>query len=105
MYVPSVGEKILNRGDMANSPHWLEVTAVYKDMWGTHVRVKVISANTSSVRKVGYEYVIDPVMIHDKDSGNGSTRFVTERAHKEWKEEQERQTAELIKNILARRKA
>lgn len=105
MYVPSVGEKILNRGDMANHPHWLEVTAVYKDMWGTHVRVKVISANTSSVRKVGYEYVIEPVCIYDKDSGNGSTRFVTERAHKEWREEQERQTAELIKNILARRKA
>ena len=105
MYIPKIGEKILNRGDMANHPHWVEVTDVYKDRWGMHVRVKVLTPTYSEVRKIGSEYVIEPVMIHDKDSGNGSTRFVTERAHKEWKEERERQAAELIKRILARRKA
>lgn len=97
MYIPKIGEKILNKGDMANRPHWLEVIGIDETKFGTDVRVKVIQGG-DNVRKVGYTYTIKPYMVSEKDDGTYLTRFVTETAHKCFMEEQKRKIEEYIKN-------
>lgn len=102
MYIPKIGEKILNKGDMANRPHWLEVIGIEETKFGTDVKVKVIQGG-EGVKQHGYVYAIQPCMIYDKDNGTYATRFVTERAYKEWKEEQDRRTKEYIEKLRNQR--
>jgi len=74
-----IGQKIYNRGDMANRPGWFEIIG-YDEKWGTY-DLKEVNGN----RKISslYECAISNV-----DKGHSGTRFVTEEAHKEFRAKQ-----------------
>lgn len=77
-----VGQKLYNRGDMANSPGWYVITkkvepGKYNPMM---YHIEEINGNrTNCIYEIG---------ISDVDKGNGSTRIVTEKAYNELREKQ-----------------
>lgn len=72
-----IGQKIYNRGDMANQPGWFEVVN-YEN--GNYDLVEI-----DGDRKINslFECAISEI-----DKGNGSTRFVTEKAYNEYQDKQ-----------------
>ncbi|KKN10598.1 hypothetical protein LCGC14_1035100 [marine sediment metagenome] len=76
-----VGDKIFNRGDMCNHEHFGTVIEVKANRWGTHCKILPMDEPTGR-----YAYWIEHSAIDHIDSGNGSTRIVTAKAHAEWRE-------------------
>lgn len=68
-----IGQVIYNRGDMANHEGWFAITAVHNDQWGKSYDMEEIKGDRKSTR-------ISEHMIHDVDTNNGHTRFVTKEA-------------------------
>ena len=82
-----VGMAIYYRGDMANSEGFGEVTEIkINKKWGDAVVIIIDNER---------EFEISPHMIHEVDSGNCSTKFVTVEAYKAKRKEQ----LELIKSL------
>ena len=77
----SVGDRIYNRGDMANSPHWATITDRETD--------RLVTSVTLHPDDEYGDYKIGEHMISETDQGNGLTRFVTEAAYNQ------RRTAEI----------
>lgn len=74
-----IGQKIYYRGDMANQPGWFEITGI-DEKWGTY-DLKEIDGE----REINHLYECG---ISEVDEGHGGTRFVTEEAHKAYREHQ-----------------
>lgn len=76
-----VGDRVYYRGDMANPEAWLVVKLVRPaDRWGP----ESYDFNVESGGFEGQKEIkgIARHMVNAEDSGNGSTRFVTEAAYK-----------------------
>jgi hypothetical protein len=73
------GQKIYYRGDMANCPGWFEITNYNS------------SNQAYTLKEIDVEReikMISEFMISEIDKGNGSTRFVTEKAFNEYQDKQ-----------------
>ena len=75
------GQRIYNRGDMANPPGLFEITDIIADRFCIGYTLKELGGGREIKR-------LPEHCISEVDAGNGSTRFVTEKAHKEWREKQ-----------------
>jgi len=87
-----IGEKIYNRGDMANHPGWFEIVDYKDDDFGKRYDLKEIEGQQRSIN------AIPECMISEIDKGNGSTRFVTEKAYNDFRNKQLEQLQALINN-------
>ena len=74
-----VGQKIYNRGDMANQPGWFVITKV-NEGWKSY-DLKEIDGE----REINHLYECG---ISEVDEGHCGTRFVTEQAYKAYMEQQ-----------------
>ncbi|MDR7856117.1 hypothetical protein [Tissierella sp.] len=74
-----IGQKIYNRGDMANRSGWFEIVR-YDSNWGTYDLEEI-----GGDRKIGGLFECS---ISEVDKGHSGTRFVTEKAYKELREKQ-----------------
>lgn len=74
-----VGQKIYNRGDMANQPGWFVITKV-NEGWKSY-DLKEIDGE----REINHLYECG---ISEVDEGHCGTRFVTEEAYKARREQQ-----------------
>lgn len=77
-----VGSRIYYRGDMANNPGWFTVTGLRPATKYSPEQVELMEVEGEFRSKV-----VPAFMVSHKDSGNGSTRFVTERAYNELRAE------------------
>jgi len=73
------GTRIYYGGDMANLPDFGTIKAIEKDRWGVHCSITLDD---------GREMTINTCLFSPKYLGHGGTRFVTERAYNEYREEQ-----------------
>jgi hypothetical protein len=73
------GTRIYYGGDMANQSDFGTITAIQKDRWGVHVSI---------ILDDGRQTVISSCMFSPKYLGHGGTRFVTEQAYMDYREEQ-----------------
>ncbi|MCC7568668.1 MAG: hypothetical protein KO463_03515 [Candidatus Methanofastidiosa archaeon] len=80
MEMLTVGTRIYNRGDYCNHPHRGTIVAIRRDRWGTFATIAVDPEDNVDGRK---PYKVPAIMVHDYDSGNGSTRIVTLQAYVE----------------------
>ena len=88
-----IGQKIYNRGDMANRPGWFEIVNYKEDGFGKRYDLKEIGGEQRLIN------AIPECMISEIDKGNGSTRFVTEKAYDDYRNKQfEQLQAYLNKN-------
>ena len=71
--VIEVGQKIFNRGDMANHPHFGVVVETENNGWGEQVRIEVDSDD--------WDYWVSASSICDVDKGHCGTRIVTIEAY------------------------
>jgi len=71
-----IGLRVFNRGDMANIEHFGTISKIKSSTWGDDVQI--VPDKDSCDRS---SYWIPAAMIHETDSGNGLTRFVTEAAY------------------------
>lgn len=76
-----IGQKIYNRGDMANRPGWFEITEIINNPYCTGYNLKEVNGERET--KAIFESQISEV-----DKGHSGTRFVTEKAYKEFKKKQ-----------------
>jgi len=74
------GTRIYYRGDMANIEDFGTITKSYADKWGDFYDITLDDGRTFKG--------IFKIMVHDIDSGNGSTRFVTLEAYEKRQNEQ-----------------
>jgi hypothetical protein len=73
----SIGQRVFNRGDMANIEHFGTITKIIPP--GRFSDQIEITPDEESDRDK--PYFISSCMISDVDKGNGSTRFVTKEAY------------------------
>ncbi len=73
------GTRIYYGGDMANLPDFGTVEAIEKDRWGVHCRITLDD---------GRKMNINACLFSPKYLGHGGTRFVTEQAYNDYREEQ-----------------
>ena len=76
----AIGTRIYNRGDVANMEHFGAITGHNLSKWGDQVQITPEDADIKS-------YWVPLCMIHNVDSGNGTTRIVTAEAHKAYRAE------------------
>jgi hypothetical protein len=78
-----IDTRVYNRGDMANPPHWATIIAENTTEWSHNFTLLVDGAEADALagRKNGELYQIRSAQVSHTDSGNGSTRFVTEAAY------------------------
>lgn len=81
----SVGQRVYNRGDMANIEHWGTITAIVPP--GRFSDCITIEPDEEEIQ----EYSISACMISDVDLGHGGTRIVTESSFLKRREELLRQ--------------
>jgi len=77
---------------MANQEGFGTVVDVTESRWGVNVKINM---------EDGRDINIDKIMISEKYSGNGSTRFVREVAYYEWREEQMKRLFKERERLLA----
>lgn len=77
-----VGTRVFNNGDMANCEHFGIITEITTGRFGTQVE---ITPDAGSDRTKPYR--VSPEMFSEKFLGHGGTRFVTEAAYQEWRNE------------------
>jgi hypothetical protein len=80
----TVGDRVYNHGDMANSPHFGTVSEVISDRWGVQYRIKPDDGSDRS-----RDYTIPAVMIDPVFKGHSGTRIVPESAYLAWREAQQ----------------
>lgn len=85
-----IGQKIYNRGDMANRPGWFEITDYKEDRFGKRYDLKEIGGEQRTIN------AIPECAISEIDKGNGSTRFVTEKAYNDLRNKQLEQLQEMM---------
>ncbi len=72
--------RIFYRGDMANMEDLGTITRAYSDKWGRFYDIKLDDGRDI----LG----LPSIMVSTKDTGNGSTRFVTLKAHNDYRRAQ-----------------
>ena len=89
-----IGQRIFNRGDMANIEHFGTITKIIKSKFRDSVE---ITPDKGSERK--YSYIVGMNSISDIDNGNGSTRIVTIEAYNKRRNEQIKKSIEYINSL------
>lgn len=80
------GARVYNRGDVCNPDHFGTVTKVITGKWGAHYEI-----TPDGDAREGKPYTIPAAMVNTVDKGNGSTRIVTEEAHRAFRTAQAEQ--------------
>ena len=80
------GTRIYYGGDMANFSHFGVISQVKTDRWGTEYEITPDHDEDQEITKG--PYWVNSFVFSERYSGNGSTRFVTEKAYDDWRQEQ-----------------
>jgi len=89
----NVGTRIFNGGDMANPEHFGTITNIITGRFGTQIE---ITPDEEAERK---PYSVPPCMFSETYLGHGGTRFVTESAYLEYREEQNANMKEWARRV------
>jgi hypothetical protein len=78
----NIGTRVYNNGDMANQSHFGTVTDIKTGRFGTQIEITP-DADSDRTRP----YFVPPCAFSQKFLGHSGTRFVTEAAYREWRQE------------------